>query len=593
MPRKQNGFGNTKSFAVKGAESINRRTDKGKGRGAAGSYPANRRYGSTVSRSVIEQYDLDSTWARWRRGMEYYYQGAYLEFAKTDAVLFQGTNFEIPVTFDGYRYATKNADSRTHYAIRRTVTGNKQLGFVDEIQSDAIEYPEQFANHEIWMKVVATRGPDSDSILVRCQGERITDGQAAANVKYVLTDERKPAVYDGKSFKDGIRIKVSVPLDEIMATDFIKNNNDDVDALVGEAVYMPDFFVNRQILSLDRFVDSRDFVEVDVADLVGDVRVIILDNETLLPPTLSEVGKLDNIFETSRGFGGMDGSFFFRKSDYQRFFGNQYLTADVISDEVDTLSYAITPFLIQSVKVNMDIGKSGVLEITSEPFQSSLKLYTPTATSRWVVLSDNSFTIQALDYDNAGQAHKKPVPGEKLWTNLKLGVNPWQDQTFLVGRVLVIAELYTCSCPAYLRAMIRSPEAYDEKTGRINRQARAPMPTARGANDYDMAGISKIAGITESWANAEYKRGFKVCKHTIASMFVNKIRVQEPNTLPSYETRLKFEEKLAADIQEVADEFRAQLERSEITTVEIVFALAEALNLDDIELGFVLATSSF
>ena len=76
-------------------------------------------------------------------------------------------------------------------------------------------------------------------------------------------------------------------------------------------------------------------------------------------------------------------------------------------------------------------------------------------------------------------------------------------------------------------------------------------------------------------------------------MFVNKIRVQEPNTLPSYETRLKFEEKLAADIQEVADEFRSQLERSEITTVEIVYALAEALNLDDIELGFVLATSTF
>ena len=76
-------------------------------------------------------------------------------------------------------------------------------------------------------------------------------------------------------------------------------------------------------------------------------------------------------------------------------------------------------------------------------------------------------------------------------------------------------------------------------------------------------------------------------------MFINKIRVEEPNTFPSDETRVKFEQKLSADIREVVDEFRAQLERSEITTVEIVFALADALNLDEVELGYVLLTSNF
>ena len=73
------------------------------------------------TRTAIEQYDYDSTWSRWRRGMEYYFQGAYLDFADTDAVLYQGTEYEIPVLFDGYRFATKNADSRTHYTIRRSV----------------------------------------------------------------------------------------------------------------------------------------------------------------------------------------------------------------------------------------------------------------------------------------------------------------------------------------------------------------------------------------------------------------------------------------------------------------------------------------
>ena len=76
-------------------------------------------------------------------------------------------------------------------------------------------------------------------------------------------------------------------------------------------------------------------------------------------------------------------------------------------------------------------------------------------------------------------------------------------------------------------------------------------------------------------------------------MFINKIRVQEPNTFPSVDTREKFEAKLAADIREVADEFNAQLKRSEMTTVEIIYALAEALNLDAIELGYVLLTSNF
>ena len=90
-----------------------------------------------------------------------------------------------------------------------------------------------------------------------------------------------------------------------------------------------------------------------------------------------------------------------------------------------------------------------------------------------------------------------------------------------------------------------------------------------------------------------YRKGFKLCKHSIAAMFINKIRVQEPNTFPTDESRRDFETKLAQDINEVADEFNSQLRRSEITTVEIVYALAEALNLDDIELGFVLLGSKF
>jgi hypothetical protein len=76
-------------------------------------------------------------------------------------------------------------------------------------------------------------------------------------------------------------------------------------------------------------------------------------------------------------------------------------------------------------------------------------------------------------------------------------------------------------------------------------------------------------------------------------MFIDKIRVMEPNTFPSADAREGFEKKLAADISEVSQEFNAQLKRSEITQIEVIYALAEALNLDDIEIGYVLLTANF
>ena len=73
MPKKENGFGKAQSFAFKSFD----KTDKGKGKGAAGYYPSNRQYGSAISRSVMEKYDLDSDWVKWRKGYEYYNKAAW------------------------------------------------------------------------------------------------------------------------------------------------------------------------------------------------------------------------------------------------------------------------------------------------------------------------------------------------------------------------------------------------------------------------------------------------------------------------------------------------------------------------------------
>ena len=590
MPRKQNGFGNTKSFAVSGANKINHRTDKGKGRGAAGQYPSNRRYGSSVTRSVIEQWDLDSAWARWRRGMEYYYQGAYLAFEEITAVLFQGTSTEIPVTFSGYRFATKNSDSRTHYAIQRTIDQNAGLGYVDAIYNDPLQYSEQFQNKEIWMKVVAGNNPLNDVRLMRTIGERIETSTASANVVNLLNNDGRPAIYQGKSGSEGVKVHATAPLNDVLATDYVQKNG--AQGLVGKIVYMPDFYTIRAITILDVFKDFDTEFTVSSQEVNSGVALSILDTNERLPPTLGDIDSLTPIYSTSnQGTSSLQGEFRFRKSDYQRFFGKKYLTAEVVRGEVNDLSYAIMPFVIQGVKED---STNNLLEITSIPFQSTLTLQTPAASERIVVLADNSFTTIALDYDaNGNYNHAEPGVGEQLWKKLNLDIDPWQDQTFEVGDELLFADLYTCSCPAYLRAKIRNPEVYDEVGRKLNRQDRAPLPTAKGSNTFDDAGILKVAGIIDSWATTSYKRGFKVCKHTIAAMFINKIRVQEPNTFPSYEAREAFEQKLAKDIQEVAEEFKAQLMRSEITTVEIVYALAEALNLDDVELGYVMQTASF
>ena len=128
MPRKQNGFGNAKSLGFSKSRDIS----KGK-TFAPGSYPSDRRYGSSVHRTVIEKYNLDSNWVKWRRGMEYAYKSAWYRLRDYDPItqtysdsqikskLYQGTDYEIDVLFEGYKFATKNADS-SKFWIRKLET---------------------------------------------------------------------------------------------------------------------------------------------------------------------------------------------------------------------------------------------------------------------------------------------------------------------------------------------------------------------------------------------------------------------------------------------------------------------------------------
>ena len=55
----------------------------------------------------------------------------------------------------------------------------------------------------------------------------------------------------------------------------------------------------------------------------------------------------------------------------------------------------------------------------------------------------------------------------------------------------------------------------------------------------------------------------------------------------------KFEAKLSEEISQVGDRVASSYKLGGITAIEVVFALAQGLNLDDIETAYVMLNSNF
>ena len=606
MPRKQNGFGNPKSLGFKGAG----RVDRGKGVGAPGSYPSNRGYGSSVTRTVIEKYNLDSDWVKWRKGYEYYNQAAWYKLQTLDELnqvytdsqiqskLYQGTPYEIDVVFDGYKFATKGADSNNHYVMKRTPLGIADdsyesgyrpvdLGTVVSVKNDLYKYPENKQRREIWMQ--GNPGPDS-RLLLQMIGDRITDGETEATVTHVLNADEKPAMYVGKSWENLTTVEVVIPLGDVLYEPGV-DPIEIYERLVGEVVYIPDFFVekNKSLVDSLAFRDGINYFAIDLEDEIPNAVVEILDaEESILPASLFDINTLPKLFSSTNATVIIKGSYIYNKQDYQRFFGRQLLTADVVDDETDLISYSILPFTI----IGVDI-QNGNLIIKSVPAKTEVKLLTAAAPGATVILSDYSFTKRSIDeYD--GRYYHTVSPDEDLWIRLDTEVDPWMDEVFTTGNPLQPAVLYTCSCPNHAHSILSAPQStQDEATRKINRQRRYPLPTVQGANDFDSLGRNQAAGKIESWETREHKMGFKMCKHSIAAMFIEHLKVKEPNQYPTQDAREGFEEKLRKEIAEVAEEFKYSYERGGITTLEVIFALAQGLNLDDVETAYVILNSNF
>ena len=593
MPKKENGFGKAQSFAFKSFD----KTDKGKGKGAAGYYPRNRQYGTAISRSVIEKYDLDSDWVKWRKGYEYYNKAAWYrletyndisedyEVSQIRSKLYQGTEYEIDVVFDGYKFATRAADSNNHYVMKRTVETDVNLGTVTGILNDPYKYADKQKNREIW--VTGVPGPES-RLLLEMIGDRVTDGETEATLTYVLNSEDKPALYIGKSFENMTEIKVTIPLDTIYDQ---VNLSDQYQYLVGEVVYIPEFYIEKDISLVDKteFIDGTEYFAVNVEDFIPPTHIDVLDaSNELLPPSLYDISTLPKLLSSDDAEINIKGTYLYKKDLYQKFYGKQYITADVVKGQVDTVNYAIMPFKILGVEV-----QDGKLILTSVPYMTEFKLIATDPIKTTLIFTDYSFTKTGIDeYD--GVYYHEQAPGEDPWIRINTDVDPWQDEVFTTGNPLKPAVLYACSCPNYAHAILTAPQELEEDSVRkINRQRRYPLPTFQGKADYEGLGANEVAGKISSWETRQHKMGFKMCKHSIASHFIEHKKIQEPNKYPSVESRMKFEEKLEKEMNEVGPNFVASYKRGGITALEVVFALAQGLNLSDVETAYVLFNNNF
>lgn len=586
MPRKENGFGKTNSFDFKPFKDLGR-VDKGKGKGAAGLYPSNRRYGSSVNRSVIEKWNLDSDWTKWRKGYEYYNRAAWYQLETYDAlsqeyeqsrinsVLYQGTPNEVNVEFTGYKFATKSADSNNHYVIKRTCTSEPDLGVITNVKNDPLLYKNNKANREIWCQ--GNTGADA-SLLLRMIGERLTDGETEASLTYVLDDEEKPALYIGKSFQDMTNIKVIIPINSIILSEGVSIEN--YENLVGQVVYIPNFYVEKPIGEIEslNWIDAISYFGIQLTDTNKGASVSVLDAQSEpLPPSLYDIKSLPELFSSDECTYLINGTYIYQKELYQRFFGRQYLTADVVKERIETASYSVMPFTILGVAI-----EEGNLEMTAVPATTTVELYAPIGDSGTLIFTDYSFTKSKLGED------------ENPWLYIDTDVDPWMDEVFTSGNPIQPATLYSCSCPNYSHAILSSPQqTEDDGERKINRQRRYPLPTVLSQGDFNALGKNQAAGKIESWESREHRMSYKLCKHAIAAMFIEHKQVIEPSQYPTVEARISFEEKLKKEMDEVGAKFESSYKRGGITTLEIIFALAQGLNLDDVELAYVILNSNF
>lgn len=545
MPRKQNGFGSAKSFSV---GSVNNKVNKGKSIQGSGQYPSDRRFGATVTRSVTQQYNIDSTWQMWRKGYEYARQNIWVNLdVLFFAFLFSGTTSRLRANFRCKRFPSLKNDTATRYVVKREIAPSVTDPRYATVQS-IINIPpprvpetdaekrrkENFDNKEIWLEVTPSTPVDTvGNVLKRLKHERITnkrhgtdyttDKVYEATVKDVLKNNGLPLVYTAVSHGKETTMEIRIPRDEVLGTEYVTNAIEGLKALIGQVIRPTNMPVSmpKTGLTFRDEVDNPDtvYIDLDMTKTGQTVWLANVDDQDAFEVFVDTTPLL--ILTTNNASFTMKQKFELHKSQYQHYF-DYYMTANTVDTETEEMALVYPPLYISDVA---DDGTDIVFQTI--PFEATLQLSGDYSDGNpYVVLSDFSFTSWQLQPDFItvnGEEVKNPEAG---LTFNDTSVYPWEDQTWIVGDGIYVADAYACNCPSYSRSMVTSPEStYRRYTGialNKNRQLKFPLPSA--LSNKDIEGLSNAeSGVIVNWASRQQRLEHKTCKHTIAGIFAEEI----------------------------------------------------------------------
>ena len=591
MPRKQNGFGNFGASPIRGLDSKIKVGQVGR---SPGTYPGNRQYGTRITRTAVEKYNIDAKYARWRRGYEYFTRNSYVDFdGPFVATFFAGTEDSAVFNINLRRFAAGKSinDTAVRYVSKRikrdTPLQEYRVGQINDVFDSALVNVALADRNELWCSLSNTSPVGDSELFGKLVGEYVSNGEIAAIVRMVFDSDKRPAVFMGNSGANTTSLVYKVPV-----ADFLRDDPSDpptlyeregAQAFVGKIVGMT---AAPRFIPISGTFEDNAFTwtyECNVND-VDCNRLIII---TPAPPTSVEedpsnisLGGLVNVISTDATF-SMNDTYLYDKSMYQQWFGNRYLAAEEIESYVTKMSMIIPPLFIAEV---WEEGTDVYLKTI--PFEGQLKLHAD-LTDGYIAFSTTSFTKTSVVTKEVTNTN-----GDKVLKDVTLMV-PDLDPYFLpgtsfqAGDVLELAELYSCSCPAYSSAVCRSPETLYKERLKKNRQSSYPLPSA-GSNKSREGLSEQSAGIIQSWQTMANKMEFKACKHTFASMFADDIQVQEPNSYPAMRDRMLFEEDLQKEFGSGSITV-SSVQRSEIDqSIDAMWSIAQLIQLSDTEIGSIM-----
>ena len=553
----------------------------------------------------------------WRKGYEYARLNNWVDLnVKFFAFLFSGTTSRLRADFICKRFPSLSNDTATRYVVKREIAPSvvdPRFATITNIINNPTESEQSkknFQNKEIWVQVDnsgVTNGvneTDRFNIIKRLTNERIsnlrhgteytTNKSFDATVKTLLNSNGRPLIYTATAHSHNTHLTIRIPRDDVLDTEYVQNARDGLYGLIGQVIRMTNMPVTMPKSGLT-FVDHPKTVEVqmDMTRTNQDFWIVNVQGQSPFEVFVDAAPIL--ILTGNNATFNIKEKFTIMKDKYQQYFERE-LIASTIDSETTEMANIYPPLYIQNVA---DDGTDIIFETI--PFEGQLELY-GTDPNPYIVLSDFSFASWQVKEDGR--------------TLHNINVYPWEDETFLVGDGIYIANDYACNCQSFSKANVMSPEAlYRRYTGAAltkNRQLKYPLPSALSLKDIEGLSADGEAGVVISWATKNDKIRNKLCKHSIAGIFAEQeinrtvggeggsvpgtgginigenrgFEVIEPNTFPVGLERDKAEEEIRSNVK--STNFGESGPRAEISPMDFAFSVLQLLNLMDTQVGSIL-----